>query len=245
MTPAPALIPAIDELLMIEPPRLAAMCRAARWLPTMTPKRLTFITRVKSVRSSCRKRVIELGIPALLNSTWSPPRRSTVKSTRSWTWPESATSVRLNAAADPRLAATCSPPSASTSAMTTVAPSCTKSSAVALPLCQPHLGEPLDHRSESGGGDGWIECSSGEPPPLQAPDRCFDLLTVEPGAGGADSRDVLVVPSHLLDDAHDAGLVLVLLEEAVEGGEEALPGVGGRGRGKYDALHLLAHPLDE
>ena len=39
--------------------------------------------------------------PALLNMTWSPPNRSTAKSTSAWTWSASATSVRWNAAASP------------------------------------------------------------------------------------------------------------------------------------------------
>ena len=44
-----------------------------------------FTTRVKSLRSSCRKRVIELATPALFDITCSPPNRSTVKSTRACT----------------------------------------------------------------------------------------------------------------------------------------------------------------
>ena len=85
---------------MIEPPPCSAMWRAARWLPTMTPKRFTAITRSKSaevvVEEAARS---SSAIPALLNMTWSPPKRATAKSTSSWTSSASATSVRLNAAA--------------------------------------------------------------------------------------------------------------------------------------------------
>ena len=41
---------------MIEPPPCSAMWRAARWLPTMTPKTFTRINASKSRRSSSRKR---------------------------------------------------------------------------------------------------------------------------------------------------------------------------------------------
>ena len=56
------------------------------------------ITRWKSLRSSCRKRVIALPTPALLNMTCSPPKRSTVKSTSACTWSASVTSVCWKAA---------------------------------------------------------------------------------------------------------------------------------------------------
>ena len=74
-------------------------------------------------------------MPALLNITWSPPKCSTAKSTSAWTSSASATSVRWNAAARaerrPPAPRRCS---ASTSAMTTCAPSSTNSSAVARPI---------------------------------------------------------------------------------------------------------------
>src|SRR5579871_4883740 len=119
---------------MTEPPPLAAMCRAARWVPTMTPNRLTCITRAKSDRSLSSSRANELPIPALLNMTWSPPNRSTAVSTSAWTSSASETSARTNAAAGPRSSATCTPASTSTSPITTRAPSATKSSAVARPI---------------------------------------------------------------------------------------------------------------
>src|SRR5581483_4944464 len=133
-SPAPGLIPPIDVVLTIAPPPLFAMCRAARWLPSMTPRRFTAVTRSKSRRSSSRKRRNAPPIPALLNITWRPPKRATVKSTSSWTSSALATSVRLNAAAGPSRAAAASPRAASTSATTTCAPSSTKSSTVASPI---------------------------------------------------------------------------------------------------------------
>ena len=85
ISPPPALIPPIEVVLMIEPPPCSAMCRAARWHPTMTPKRFTRINASKSSRSSSRKRRRRPPIPALLHMTCSPPKRSTVKSTSAWT----------------------------------------------------------------------------------------------------------------------------------------------------------------
>ena len=108
---------------MIEPPPCSAMCRPARWVPTITPNRFTAITRSKSRRSSRRKRRNELEMPALLNMTCSPPKVSTAKSTSAWTSSASATSVRLKATPSPSPAASASPLSASTSATTTLAPS--------------------------------------------------------------------------------------------------------------------------
>ena len=62
-------------------------------------------TRWKSLRSSCRKRVIELATPALFAITWRPPNRSTVKSTSACTWSASVTSVCWKAATSPSAAA--------------------------------------------------------------------------------------------------------------------------------------------
>src|SRR4051794_7833868 len=76
----------------------------------------------------------ELGIPALLNITSSPPNRPTAKSTSACTSSASETSARWNAASSPSFAASSSPCSWSTSAMTTCAPSPTNSSAVARPI---------------------------------------------------------------------------------------------------------------
>src|SRR5262245_36450638 len=65
--PAPALMAAIEALLMITPPPWSFMCRAARWVPAMTPNRFTSMMREKSVRSSGRNRLSGLPTPALLN----------------------------------------------------------------------------------------------------------------------------------------------------------------------------------
>ena len=92
------------------------------------------MTRSKSDRSLRKRRRNELGMPALLNMTWSPPKWPTAKSTSSWTSSASATSVRLKTADSPSVAASSSPRSASTSAITTFAPSSTNSSAVARPI---------------------------------------------------------------------------------------------------------------
>ena len=55
------------------PPPCSAMCRAARWLPNMTPKTFTAMTRceVRTGRSRSRRRK-ELEMPALLNMTCRP-----------------------------------------------------------------------------------------------------------------------------------------------------------------------------
>src|SRR4051794_40294207 len=109
------------------------MCRAARWLPTITPKMFTAITRSKPSKSSSRNRLNEPPMPALLHMTWSPPNRSTAASTTACTSSAHATSVRTNAAAVPSCRASASPPSTSTSATTTFAPSSTNNSTVARP----------------------------------------------------------------------------------------------------------------
>ncbi len=66
MSPAPASIPAVDDVLMIDPPPFAFMCRAARCAPSSTPSTLILTTRSKSLRSSCKKRVIALATPRVV-----------------------------------------------------------------------------------------------------------------------------------------------------------------------------------
>ncbi len=123
---APAMMPEIDEMLMIEPPsRLVCFLISATpcLQPRNTPSRSTACTcrHSSSVMSST---VLPSPMPAEFSSTWSAPNLSTVSRIAAFQLSSLVTSSFRKWPAEPSLSATALPRSAAMSATTTLAPSC-------------------------------------------------------------------------------------------------------------------------
>lgn len=138
--PAPPPTPAIDAVLMMDPPvPCGIMTRAACLVPSITER-----TRMAKVSSQASASSSVIGpnappMPALLNTTSSCPKASTASSVIAATSSSTATSVRVKRARSLRPAPVSSsmnacPASALRSPITTEAPSARNSSTVDRPM---------------------------------------------------------------------------------------------------------------
>src|SRR5690349_9517928 len=129
--------PSIDDVLMIDPPPFSCIVWTTARMPRKQPRVLTRQTSSNSatgcVVSSAKRRM-----PALLTRTFTGPYSSFARFTIRSHDASSLTSCCSKTAALPSSAASASPGSVATSAMTTVAPASTKARAIAAPWpCAP------------------------------------------------------------------------------------------------------------
>ena len=125
-------IPAIDEMLTIDPPPAARIDGATARMPSRAPIRFTSRTLRTWSRGASSMRPTGI-TPALLTRIVGGPKASVAVATTAVQRCSSRTSSGSKRAAPPSRAASASPPSASTSVTTTRAPSATNSSASAAP----------------------------------------------------------------------------------------------------------------
>ena len=79
-------------------------------------------------------------------------------------------------------------------------------------LHEPHFGEAVRHRPESGGGDSGVEVLVREPMLLQAAYGVRDLRRRDVVAFVAGGTEIVVEARDLFDHTHDAGFVAIALE---------------------------------
>src|SRR4051812_11862675 len=118
-------MPAVEEMLTIDPPPLSRMAGAPVFMPRKAPTRLIDSTFMKCSTVESTSLVNAPSTPALFTRMCSPPYASTVSRTASCQLASDVTSSVTNTASSPTSCATASPSASRMSPITTLAPSAT------------------------------------------------------------------------------------------------------------------------